>query len=140
MPQVLVGVGSNINPKQHLIQAAKSLKSQFDSVVFASVYRSAAVGMEAGEFLNTCCLFFTHLSLLDTRLQLKELEDKQGRDRSQGSWQPRTLDLDILIYDGNVIDDELYRHAHAFVPAGELVDMDLPTDIYALTTKVSLQL
>jgi len=68
------------------------------------------------------------------------LEDLQGRDRSEGSWKPRTVDLDVLVFGDEVVDEELYRYAHAFVPAAELVEMDLPADEEGLVTVVSLRL
>ncbi len=68
------------------------------------------------------------------------MEDAQGRERSQGSWQPRTLDLDVLMFAGKVVDDELLRYAHAFVPAAELVDIELPTDSGGLVRQVPLRL
>ena len=140
MAQVLVGMGSNIEPEANLERAASALRTLFGEVVFSSVYRSAAVGMEGDDFLNACCLFDTRLSQDQVRSELKALEDAQGRDRSHGSWKPRTLDLDVLVYGNRVADDELYLHAHAYVPASELLAMDLPADEKGLLTPVALRL
>jgi 2-amino-4-hydroxy-6-hydroxymethyldihydropteridine diphosphokinase len=140
MHAVLLNMGSNINPEQHLLQAAASLKTLFPVVKFSSVYRSAAVGMDGDDFLNACCLLQTTLPLKALRQQLKAMEDAQDRDRSQGSWRPRTLDLDILMYDNTVIDEDIYHYAHAFVPAAELINMALPSDTEHKTTQLSLQL
>jgi 2-amino-4-hydroxy-6-hydroxymethyldihydropteridine diphosphokinase len=71
---------------------------------------------------------------------MKTLEDAQGRDRSCGSWKPRTLDLDILMYDGEVMDDELYQYAHAFVPASELVKIEKSAPCIGQLTSVALRL
>jgi len=128
MVEVLVGMGSNIEPEANLQQAATTLRARFGEVRFSSVYRSAAVGMEGDDFLNACCLFPAEMPLAELRRQLKQLEDLQQRDRSQGSWTPRTIDLDVLMYGGEVVDDELYKYAHAYVPAAELVDIELPVD------------
>ncbi len=136
----LIGMGSNIEPEAHLLRAAGRLREKFGEVRFSSVYRSAAVGMDGDDFLNACCLIRTDLAMADLKAVLKRLEDEQGRDRSQGSWQPRTLDLDVLMYDGEVVDDELYRHAHAYVPASELVDIGLPRDDQGVVRRVSLDL
>jgi len=140
MVQVLVGMGSNIDAEYHLLQAAKALRQCFDEVRFSSVYQSAAIGMEGDDFLNACCLFDTMLSGKQLAVLLKGLEDTQGRDRSAGSWKPRTLDLDVLMYDGEVMDDELYRYAHACVPASEVVDIDFPDGFGALLTVQALRL
>lgn len=140
MVQVLVGMGSNIEPEANLAQAASALRVLFGEVSFSSLYRSAAVGMDGDDFLNACCLFDTELSQHEVKSELKALEDAQGRDRSHGSWKPRTLDLDVLMYDGRVADDELYLYAHAFVPASELLALDLPADERGLLTPVALRL
>jgi len=140
MTRALLGMGSNIEPEHNLVLAAEALRSQFGSVTFSSVYRSAAVGMDGDDFLNACCLFDTKLSQQGVRLLLKTIEDAQQRDRSKGSWKPRTLDLDLLIYDAQVVDDDLYRYAHAFVPAAELIAADLPADEEGLLTRVALHL
>ncbi|ATX82783.1 2-amino-4-hydroxy-6-hydroxymethyldihydropteridine diphosphokinase [Mariprofundus ferrinatatus] len=140
MAEVLIGMGSNIEPEKHLLAAATALRIQFGSVAFSSVYRSAAVGMQGSDFLNACCRLQSEMPAGEIKLCLKGLEDAQGRDRSEGSWRPRTLDLDVLMYGGEVLDDELYRYAHAFVPAAELVEIDLPCDDEKTVTLVELRL
>ena len=140
MAQALLGMGSNIDAEYHLRQAAKALRRCFGEVCFSSVYQSAAVGMAGDDFLNACCLFDTELSESQLTVQLKALEDAQGRDRSEGSWKPRTLDLDVLMYDGQVVGDEMCRYAHVCVPASECVDVDLPDGFEALLTVQALRL
>ncbi len=121
MTQVLLGLGSNIDPEMHLRGAAKTLKAKFPNVRFSSVYQSAAVGMDGDDFLNACCLFEHDLAQAELLVWLKALEDKHGRDRSEGSWKPRTLDLDILMVDENIVDDDVYKYGHVYLPASELV-------------------
>ena len=134
MADVLVGMGSNIDPENNLLRAAAALRREFSDVKFSAVYRSPAVGMDGDDFLNACCVFRSNLAQPELRRCMKALEDAQGRDRSRGSWKPRTLDLDVLMYDGKVVDDELYQYAHAYVPAIELVALDEPVfDAQALT-------
>ncbi|NWF35235.1 2-amino-4-hydroxy-6-hydroxymethyldihydropteridine diphosphokinase [Mariprofundus sp. KV] len=140
MVQVLIGMGSNIEPEQNLRLAAIALRRDFEEVCFSAVYHSPAVGMEGADFLNACCRVESELPASQLKARLKALEDAQGRDRSEGSWRPRTLDLDVLMYDGQVLDDELYRYAHAYVPAAELVALELPGDGAGAVTLVELRL
>jgi len=121
---VLLGLGSNIDPEMHLQWVARQLRRQFGSVRFSHVYRSPAVGMDGDDFLNACCLLSSDMPLPELKVLLKHWEDERGRDRSHGSWKPRTLDVDVLMYDGNIVDDELMRYAHAYVPASELVVLE----------------
>ncbi|WP_238701413.1 2-amino-4-hydroxy-6-hydroxymethyldihydropteridine diphosphokinase [Mariprofundus erugo] len=136
----LIGMGSNIDAEHNLLVAAAALRAAYGDVSFSSVYRSAAVGMEGPDFLNACCLLRTGRSQQSLRMHLKMLEDLQGRDRSVGGWHPRSIDLDVLIYDGEAVDEELYLYAHAYVPAAELVRMSLPEDRDGVVALVSLRL
>lgn len=140
MTEFLIGMGSNVDPERHLLAAAEVLRTEFDDVRFSAVYRSAAVGMEGDDFLNACCLLHSALPLGELKRMLKRIEDDQGRDRTHGSWKPRTLDLDVLACDGEVVDDELYRYAHAYVPAAELVDLNLPSDDAGIVQRHVLRL
>lgn len=140
MVSVLVGMGSNIEPESNLSRAAVALRREFGGVSFSAVYSSAAVGMDGDDFYNACCLLEVDLAEAEVRTQLKLLEDLQGRDRSRGSWKSRTLDLDVLMYDGVVVDDELYRYPHAYVPAAELIALSLPVDDQKTVTLVPLRL
>jgi 2-amino-4-hydroxy-6-hydroxymethyldihydropteridine diphosphokinase len=124
MSVFLIGMGSNIEPERHLRQAAREIRARFPGARFSRVYRSPAVGMEgAADFLNACCLLESELDVDELAAWLKRLEDAHGRDRSRGSWRPRTLDLDVLMADDAVVDDELFRFAHAWKPASELADL-----------------
>jgi 2-amino-4-hydroxy-6-hydroxymethyldihydropteridine diphosphokinase len=124
MPTALIGMGSNIDPEQHLTAAANIIQGHFEHVQFSGVYRSKAVGMQGDDFLNACCLFQYTLSEKALRGWLKALENEHGRDRSKGSWKPRTLDLDILMINQDILDDDVYKYGHIFVPALELVSLN----------------
>jgi 2-amino-4-hydroxy-6-hydroxymethyldihydropteridine diphosphokinase len=140
MASALVGMGSNIDPELHLSDAAGEIRSRFTDVRFSSVYRSQAVGMEGEDFLNACCLIEDVGERDGLVSWFKQMEDRHGRDRSEGSWKPRTLDLDLLIYGDEVVDDDLYRYPHIYVPASELVAMNLPAPENGVVLKVELDL
>jgi len=123
-------MGSNIDPEHHLMAAANALRSQFPGIVFSAVYRSAAVGMgeEAADFLNSCALLDTDQSIDGLVAWLKGLEDAHGRDRSQGSWRPRTLDLDLICFDGVWLEDVM-AYPHCYLPAAELMALPAPIPV-----------
>ncbi len=135
--RVLIGMGSNIRPEYHLCAAAAALRMRAPAVRFSRVFRSAAVGMDAGagDFLNACALMTAEEDADDIRVWLKGLEDRYGRDRSRGSWQPRTLDLDLMLFDDRWCEDVM-AHPHCFVPASELVR--LPDEIPARHAHIEL--
>jgi len=140
MASALIGMGSNIEPEAHLLSAAGELRLRFPGVRFSSVYRSKAVGMEGDDFLNACCLIDHVRSRSELVEWLKGMEDRHGRDRSEGSWKPRTLDLDLLAYGEEVLDDDLYRYPHVYVPASELIEVKVPNPENSVVKKVELNL
>ena len=138
MNTALVGMGSNIRPEYHLLAAAKVLRHTYTDVVFSHVYRSAAVGMQGDDFLNACCLLQGVPEQIILEKYLKTVEDAYLRDRSEGSWKPRTLDLDVLVYNNQVVDDDVYCYAHVFVPTSELIQLELPVAKPNQVRRVSL--
>lgn len=107
--QAFVGLGSNLaDPCAQLLRAMQELASlpQVRVVRSSSLYRSAPVGyLDQPDFVNAVVQLETSLSpraLLDALLAL---EQKCGRTR-EFSNAPRTLDLDLLLY------DDLQHHEH----------------------------
>ncbi len=105
---VYIGLGSNlVNPAQQ-IQQAKQAIAQLPStkgLLMSSLYSSPPMGpQDQPDYINAVIALDTTLSpheLLDT---LQQIEQQQGRVRSR-HWGERTLDLDILLYDNDVISD-----------------------------------
>lgn len=122
MTTILLGLGSNIEPEQNLAAAALALREHIPGIVFSSVFRSAAVGMDGDDFLNACALLTDIADVDALQVWLKQLEDVHGRDRSHGSWKSRTLDLDVLMVGGAMRGDDVLRYAHVLVPASELIE------------------
>lgn len=121
----LIGLGSNIDPIRHLRAAAMAIRLQYPDAVFSNVYRSRPVGMSGEDFLNACCCVRTTLGLTALTGWLKSLERAAGRASGHGSWEPRTLDLDLLMLGERIVDEGLFRYAHVHVPASELVDISI---------------
>ncbi len=71
----------------------------------SSVYRTAPWGkLDQPDFLNLAALVETALPARDLLALCLELERSQGRERGE-RWGPRTLDIDILSYGGETIDE-----------------------------------
>lgn len=52
---------------------------------------------------------------------LRDIENRMGRVRTANKNAPRPIDLDILIYDGQTVDPDLWRYPHWAVPLAELI-------------------
>lgn len=106
---VYLGLGSNLGDKRkYLENAIEQLKGQKDIKVakVSKFYETEPYGYtEQDMFLNACvCIetLQTPRELLDT---LHQIEARAKRERVI-HWGPRTLDLDILLYDDIIIDSE----------------------------------
>ena len=99
---VYVGLGSNlINPQAQVLLAMQKLHElpQVTVVQRSSLYRSAPLGyVDQPDFINAVVRLQTTLSARDLLEALLALEQKCGRTREFVN-APRTLDLDVLLYD-----------------------------------------
>ncbi len=70
------------------------------------VYRSPAYGFDGEDFYNLVVRVQTVFDPHTLKVWLKKLEDLHGRDRQKPRYSNRTLDIDLLLCDGLIIDDE----------------------------------
>ena len=103
---VFIGLGSNLGDRaRHLAEAIAALTEHGTYVRGSALYETAPVGgPEQGPYLNAVVLLETSLGprrLLDVCLAIERDHGRERRER----WGPRTLDLDILLYDDRVVDE-----------------------------------
>lgn len=99
MAWVTLSLGSNVNPRANLTSCLDALLLAFNDLSLSSVFESESVGFDGDNFLNMAVGIHTGLPLIELSAQLKNIEDKHGRDRTQSRFSGRTLDIDILTYD-----------------------------------------
>ncbi|MFV2031376.1 MAG: 2-amino-4-hydroxy-6-hydroxymethyldihydropteridine diphosphokinase [Gammaproteobacteria bacterium] len=103
---VYVSLGSNVNRDRNISRAIREMRSAFGELRLSPVYESASVGFDGSDFLNLVAEFETESDVRDVVQQLRAIEDRLGRDRSQPRYSPRPIDLDILTYDDLVMDEQ----------------------------------
>jgi len=101
---VYLSAGSNIEAEQHLRLACRELRQRFGTLRLSGVYRNPAIGFAGDEFLNMVIGLRTTLAAEALNEELERLHALAGRERGAGSFVPRTLDLDLLLYGDAVID------------------------------------
>jgi len=106
---IVVSIGSNVEPEQNLRSAVRSLRRVFDQIVLSRVYRSKAVGFEGADFLNLVVSAHTNEGSRNVVDRLRDIEAAHRRDRSGPRFGPRTLDLDLLLYDDQVLAESNFR-------------------------------
>ena len=108
--EVVIGLGSNIDPEANLEQAVQELKSRFKVSKRSQWTRTKPIGiLDQPDFYNGALLMETELEQQSLKKELKRIEDLLGRDRSLPKFGPRTIDLDILIWNKKVVDEDYYE-------------------------------
>ena len=148
MNKVFIALGSNIRPRDQYLERAIERLGNEDSVTIirqSSIYKTKPVGyVEQEDFLNQIIEIETTYSALELLRVCQRIENDLERKR-EVRWGPRTIDLDILLYNQeNIMMDQLYiphprMHERAFVLV-PLVELDPNLIIPTIDKSVSEQL
>lgn len=116
MARAYIGLGSNLDdPLQHVIQAFNELSELASTAEWhtSSLFRSAPVGpADQPDYINAVAMLETSLSPLELLHEMQAIEDRHGRMRGPVQWGPRTLDLDLLLYDELQLDTPELKLPH----------------------------
>lgn len=106
MSLAAVGLGSNLRDRRaNLAFAVESLDGLGEVLEVSSLYETAAVGgPPQGDYLNAVVLLMTDRSARGLLDGLLDIERTAGRTR-RVRWGPRTLDLDLLLFGDETIDE-----------------------------------
>ncbi len=106
---VYVSAGSNIEPVKNLRLACSELEELSGLLSRSSVYRTKSVGFEGNDFLNMVIRFSSSLSLDAIMCELERIERLSGRRHESMPVASRTLDLDLLLFGDQVVNDPPVR-------------------------------
>jgi 2-amino-4-hydroxy-6-hydroxymethyldihydropteridine diphosphokinase len=130
MTRVFIGIGSNIDPETNVLEAVKRLGEAARITGVSTFYRTEPEGRPSQPpFYNGVVEIETDLPPDELKQSvLKRIEDELGRVRTEDRYAPRTIDLDVLIYDDLPTSDPRIRErAFLTVPLCELApDLVLP--------------
>ncbi len=136
MPDVYVAAGSNIQPELNLLSAISALKRRLGDLRVSNAYRNKATGFEGPDFINLVIAFETELTLTEVLSVLQAVEGLCGRPRKAPKFEPRSMDLDLLLYGDMVCAThaitlprpDLIKRAYMLGPLAELApDLVHPT-------------
>ena len=138
MANAFVGIGSNLGDREdHLRRAVELLAAEDAISVLASsqLRKTEPVGPVAqGPFLNGAVQVETELTPRALLERLLAIEERLGRVRRE-RFGPRTIDLDLLVYEDAVVDEPgltlphplLHERRFALEPLAELApDLEIP--------------
>lgn len=117
-----LNIGSNIEPERHLREAIRLLRERGQVKAISNVWQSHAYGSNGPDFLNACILFLTSLDDRDLKEQIiHPIEAELGRVRGPDKYAPRTIDIDIILFDEEPFGWEFWSNAFVVVPLADLL-------------------
>lgn len=126
--QAFIGIGSNLNqPVEQVFTAFESLKHLPESewMTASSLYASKPQGpQDQPDFVNAVVQIRTRLSPLALLDELQSLEQSQGKVKKR-HWGERLIDLDVLLYDDEVIEHERLLVPHPYLTQRDFVLLPL---------------
>ena len=128
MPQVYISLGSNIERVANTRTGVAALRAHYGDLSLSSVYESESISFAGGSFYNMVIGLQTDEAPGRVVQVLKEIEEQHGRLRQSPKFSSRTLDLDLLLYDDQIINeagvqiprDEILKHAFVLWPLAEI--------------------
>jgi 2-amino-4-hydroxy-6-hydroxymethyldihydropteridine diphosphokinase len=117
-----IGIGSNIYPQTNLPTSVEMLSHYITIKGVSTAWQTAAVGSNGPDYLNAAVEAKTKYTphYLKNHI-IRGIETRLGRVRSNDKNTPRTIDLDILIYDDQLLDVEIWKYAYLAVPLSEIL-------------------
>lgn len=142
----VIALGSNLGDSLALVVAAVQILSRDPDITLVSQshwYQTVAIGPVQPDYANGCVVVKTRRSPEALLQFLLEIEQQFGRERTE-HWGPRTLDLDLLLYDSVILQTpfltlphpRMAQRAFVLIPLAEL----LPQWIDPLSGLTILQL
>jgi len=126
--RVYVGLGSNLEePVAQINSALMELDTIEDTqrVAYSSLYQSSPLGDQdhpiQPDFINAVAALGTTLPPHELLHALQTLEQSHGREPNRQKWGPRTLDIDILLYGDEILDDGELIIPHPGLPKRNFV-------------------
>jgi 2-amino-4-hydroxy-6-hydroxymethyldihydropteridine diphosphokinase len=126
-----IALGSNLGNPLAMVKGAIEVlahEATTELVSQSSWYKTIAIGPAQPDYVNGCVVVKTWRSPQDLLHLLMTIEQQFGRQRTE-HWGPRTLDLDLLLYDNLVLETSelslphphMTERAFVLVPLAELL-------------------
>ena len=110
MNQAVIAVGSNIDPVRNIKKASALLSKSQKFVKKSAFARTEPILYEnQPDFMNGAFLIEKELPLDDLVKWLKSVEKQLGRKPSENKYGPRPIDLDVVVWNGELIGKDFYE-------------------------------
>ncbi len=109
MNEVIIGVGSNIDAESNIPKMMNLLRQHVEVVQVSTFIKTKPIGIkEQPDYVNGAVKIRTQLTFEELNVRLKNIEDQMGRDRTGPKYGPRCIDLDVVVWNGKIMDEDYY--------------------------------
>ena len=116
-----LNLGSNIQPEVNLVRAVQFIQQRGDIKRISNAWESKSVGAAGPNYLNACILLLTPLGPSSLKKRVTgPIEFQLGRKKSADKFAPRTMDIDIVLFDDISYDDRSWEKAYVVIPLAEI--------------------
>jgi 2-amino-4-hydroxy-6-hydroxymethyldihydropteridine diphosphokinase len=133
---VVITLGSNIEKEKNMPASIQYLQQKTTLLAVSPLYETLGVGCgdNPPNYFNAAALIETELDPISLKHNvLSTIEQQLGRKRTMNKNAPRTIDMDICLFNEEIFDYEgrhvpdpdLLKYAHVIVPVADLLP-DLP--------------
>ena len=128
MAIAFLGLGSSLGDKQNTLEQAIEDLKKYGEVVKTSplLVTEPEGGIAQNQFVNAVIKFETNLSPQKLLEACQAIENQHGRTRTI-KWEDRTLDIDILTYDNQIIDELHLKIPHPLAHTRDFILKPLGT-------------
>lgn len=121
MHKATILLGSNIDAELNLTRAIQALEKECKIIATSKIWLTKAVGSTGPDFLNQAVFIQTELDYENFKDNiLRSIEQKLGRVRTADKYADRTIDLDVIIFDNQVIDPAVWTQCFIASPVSDL--------------------
>jgi len=122
MIETIIHLGSNIDPADNIRLGARKLAAILPVLGSSSVWLTPPDGSAGPSFYNAAIHCTTVLSADDLKFNiLRSIEKEMGRVRTHDKYAARTIDLDVVIHNSEVLEPRLWDTAFILLPVAELL-------------------
>jgi 2-amino-4-hydroxy-6-hydroxymethyldihydropteridine diphosphokinase len=102
--RAVIAFGSNIRPEIHIPSAILRMQRRTRILSQSAFVSTRPIGREdQPDFINGALLVETDLDRSELEKWLHVIEDELGRTRDGDAYGPRTIDLDLAVWDGEIV-------------------------------------
>jgi 2-amino-4-hydroxy-6-hydroxymethyldihydropteridine diphosphokinase len=114
--------GSNINPVRNVKKAKTLIKERFKIIKESALLRTKPFGVNnQDDYINCAVLIETEKSIEEIKSILNEIEISLGRKKGPDKYAPRTIDLDIVVWNNEIVNIDYKEREYVRINIGEII-------------------